>query len=97
MEIPLLNTFTLITSGFYITLSHLYFLNNFFSSTILIDLYFSIIQIFEYKNAYFYINDRIYGSIFFFFYQLDNSWNSRIINYFVNSNILFSFFFNSSY
>ena len=69
MEIPLLNTFTLITSGFYIALSHLYFLNNFFSksikalfSTILIGLYFSIIQIFEYKNAYFCINDRIYAS-----------------------------------
>ena len=30
IEIPLLNTFTWITSGFYITLSHLYILNNFF-------------------------------------------------------------------
>ncbi|KAF3419749.1 cytochrome c oxidase subunit 3 (mitochondrion) [Frieseomelitta varia] len=72
MEIPLLNTFTLITSGFYITLSHLYFLNNFFYksmkallSTILMGLYFSMIQMFEYMNSYFCINDSIYGSIFF--------------------------------
>lgn len=72
IEIPLLNTFTLITSGFYITLSHLYFLNNLFWKrlkslffTILIGLYFSFVQIFEYKNSYFCINDRIYGSIFF--------------------------------
>ncbi|KAF3430584.1 hypothetical protein E2986_12461 [Frieseomelitta varia] len=42
-KIPLSNTFTLITSGFCITLL----------PTILIGLYFSIIQIFEYKNAYF--------------------------------------------
>ncbi|KAF3429001.1 hypothetical protein E2986_12715 [Frieseomelitta varia] len=53
MEIPLLNTFTLITSGFYITIKALL-------STIVIGLYFSIIQIFEYKNAYSCINDRIY-------------------------------------
>ena len=72
IEIPLLNTFTLITSGFFITLSHLYSLNNLclkslmaLFSTILIGLYLSIIQIFEYENAYFCINDRIYGSIFF--------------------------------
>nr|YP_009115753.1 cytochrome c oxidase subunit III [Melipona scutellaris]AJC00748.1 cytochrome c oxidase subunit III [Melipona scutellaris] len=71
-EIPLLNTFTLITSGFFITLSHLYFLNNNFLKsmkmlmfTIMLGLYFSMIQIIEYKNAYFCINDSIYGSIFF--------------------------------
>lgn len=71
-EIPLLNTFTLIISGFFITLRHLYFLNNNFLKrikilifTIILGLYFSIIQIIEYKNAYFCINDRIYGSIFF--------------------------------
>lgn len=72
LEIPLLNTFTLITSGFFITLRHIYFLNNNFNLTknillitILLGLYFSFIQLIEYKNSYFCINDRIYGSIFF--------------------------------
>lgn len=72
LEIPLLNTFTLITSGFFITLRHLYFLNNNFSKrccsliyTIILGLYFSIIQLIEYQNSYFCLNDRIYGSIFF--------------------------------
>ena len=73
IEIPFLNTFTLITSGFFITLRHLYFLNNNFHErfyiliyTIILGLYFSIIQLIEYKNSDFCIKDRIYGLIFFY-------------------------------
>ena len=73
IEIPLLSTFTLITSGFFITLRHLYFLNNNFHErfyiliyTIILGLYFSIIQLIEYKNSDFCIKDRIYGLIFFY-------------------------------
>ncbi len=71
-EIPLLNTFTLVTSGFFVTLSHHYLIKNSIKSrikmltyTIVIGLYFSVVQLVEYKDSYFCFNDRIYGSIFF--------------------------------
>lgn len=72
IEIPLLNTFTLVTSGFFVTLSHLYLIKNNFTRrskililTITIGVYFSAVQIVEYFNSYFCFNDRVYGSIFF--------------------------------
>lgn len=71
-EIPLLNTITLITSGFFVTLRHLNLvmgkLENRLKTlfyTILMGLYFSMVQILEYFNAGFCLNDRVYGSIFF--------------------------------
>uniref|UniRef100_UPI003D567CBC cytochrome c oxidase subunit III n=1 Tax=Geniotrigona thoracica TaxID=395500 RepID=UPI003D567CBC len=71
-EIPLLNTFTLITSGFLVTLSHLYMIKNMMNKsllmllfTIIMGFYFSIIQLIEYNNSFFCFNDSIYGSIFF--------------------------------
>ncbi|KAF3426326.1 hypothetical protein E2986_13500, partial [Frieseomelitta varia] len=74
-EIPLLDTFTLITSGFFITLSHLYFLKDKFSKRtkilllFVIGLYFSIIQ----------IKMLIFNSwINFFFFVNRISWNSCI-------------------
>nr|DBA43473.1 TPA_asm: COX3 [Bombus bohemicus] len=72
MEIPLLNSITLILSGLMVTISHYYLLNNnmklsifYLMSTILLGIYFNIMQILEYKNSFFCINDSIYGSIFF--------------------------------
>nr|YP_009528957.1 cytochrome c oxidase subunit III [Apis andreniformis]AGI56720.1 cytochrome c oxidase subunit III [Apis andreniformis]AHC32070.1 Cytochrome c oxidase subunit III [Apis andreniformis]BBC54799.1 cytochrome oxidase subunit 3 [Apis andreniformis] len=71
-EIPLLNSFILVTSGFTVTLSHYYLINNnarlsknylFFS--IFLGVYFTILQSIEYMNSYFCFNDSIYGSIFF--------------------------------
>jgi cytochrome c oxidase subunit 3 len=71
-EIPLLNSIILIISGFTVTLRHYNTLNNKFKSriyiliiTIFLGFYFNSIQIFEYYNSFFCINDRIYGSIFF--------------------------------
>nr|DBA43577.1 TPA_asm: COX3 [Bombus fervidus] len=71
-EIPLLNSIILIMSGFTVTLSHYNTLNNKFKSsvymllmTIILGFYFNIMQVFEYYNSYFCINDSIYGSIFF--------------------------------
>nr|DBA43668.1 TPA_asm: COX3 [Bombus laesus] len=71
-EIPLLNSIILIMSGFTVTLSHYNMLNNKFylSSkmlfmTIILGFYFNFMQIFEYFNSFFCINDSIYGSIFF--------------------------------
>nr|YP_010892923.1 cytochrome c oxidase subunit III [Tetragonula iridipennis]WJQ22758.1 cytochrome c oxidase subunit III [Tetragonula iridipennis] len=71
-EIPLLNTLTLITSGFFVTLSHLNLVMNMLDKslktlfyTILMGLYFSVVQMLEYFNSGFCINDSVYGSIFF--------------------------------
>nr|DBA43564.1 TPA_asm: COX3 [Bombus haemorrhoidalis] len=71
-EIPLLNSIILISSGFTVTISHYNLLNNKYKSsilnliiTILLGFYFNTMQIFEYINSYFCINDSIYGSIFF--------------------------------
>ena len=71
-EIPLLNSIILIISGFTVTLRHYNLLNNKSKSriinlifTIILGFYFNIIQIFEYYNSFFCINDRIFGSIFY--------------------------------
>nr|DBA43720.1 TPA_asm: COX3 [Bombus superbus] len=71
-EIPLLNSIILISSGFTATLSHHYIMNNKLNlsifmlfNTIILGSYFNIMQMFEYYNSFFCINDSIYGSIFF--------------------------------
>nr|YP_010934958.1 cytochrome c oxidase subunit III [Bombus filchnerae]QTZ18839.1 cytochrome c oxidase subunit 3 [Bombus filchnerae]WKW52606.1 cytochrome c oxidase subunit 3 [Bombus filchnerae] len=71
-EVPLLNSIILILSGFTVTLSHYNMLNNKFNSsvnmlklTIVLGFYFNFMQIFEYYNSFFCINDSIYGSIFY--------------------------------
>lgn len=71
-DIPLLNSIILISSGFSITWSHYCIINNKLINfklrliiTIILGIYFSILQYIEYNEASFCINDRIYGSIFF--------------------------------
>nr|QHD26499.1 cytochrome c oxidase subunit III [Lepidotrigona flavibasis] len=71
-EIPLLNTFTLVTSGFLVTMSHQYLINNNMSKsmlllafTIFMGFYFSLMQMVEYNESYFCFNDSVYGSVFF--------------------------------
>nr|YP_009484710.1 cytochrome c oxidase subunit III [Apis dorsata]ARR27617.1 cytochrome c oxidase subunit III [Apis dorsata] len=71
-EIPLLNSFILVTSGFTVTLSHYFLIKNYFNLskmylmlTIFLGIYFTILQSIEYLNSYFCFNDSIYGSIFF--------------------------------
>lgn len=71
-EIPLLNTLILLTSGLTITWSHHSIIENNYSQsfqrlliTVILGIYFSILQGFEYYQAPFSISDGIYGSTFF--------------------------------
>nr|YP_005353013.1 cytochrome c oxidase subunit III [Philanthus triangulum]AET62613.1 cytochrome c oxidase subunit III [Philanthus triangulum]QNV11907.1 cytochrome c oxidase subunit III [Philanthus triangulum] len=71
-EIPMLNTLILLTSGFSLTWAHHSLIyNNLKESilsmkiTILLGFYFSSLQMFEYYNAPFSMNDSAFGSIFF--------------------------------
>lgn len=71
-QIPLLNTIILITSGITVTWAHHALLENNFTQitqrlllTIILGIYFTILQAYEYIEASFTIADRIYGSTFF--------------------------------
>nr|YP_010389925.1 cytochrome c oxidase subunit III [Ahlbergia ferrea]UPU96026.1 cytochrome c oxidase subunit III [Ahlbergia ferrea] len=71
-QIPLLNTIILISSGFTVTWAHHSLMENNYSQTtqslfitILLGIYFSILQAYEYIEAPFSIADSIYGSTFF--------------------------------
>nr|YP_010884436.1 cytochrome c oxidase subunit III [Adelges cooleyi]WIW75848.1 cytochrome c oxidase subunit III [Adelges cooleyi] len=72
MMIPLLNTIILLTSSFTITLTHFYLLNNKFKNskkyimlTIILSIYFLLLQMFEYNQAMFTFSDSIFGSSFY--------------------------------
>nr|YP_010554833.1 cytochrome c oxidase subunit III [Sternochetus olivieri]UYP50718.1 cytochrome c oxidase subunit III [Sternochetus olivieri] len=72
LEIPLLNTLILLSSGLTITWSHHSIMENNYSQslqslliTVLLGFYFTTLQIYEYKEAPFSISDGIYGSTFF--------------------------------
>nr|YP_009987523.1 cytochrome c oxidase subunit III [Chloriona tateyamana]QBZ37983.1 cytochrome c oxidase subunit III [Chloriona tateyamana] len=72
MEIPLLNTIILVSSGASITWAHQALMSKKFKQniksmifTIMLGLYFSFLQWWEYKNASFTISDSIFGSSFF--------------------------------
>jgi len=71
-QIPLLNTVILLTSGITITWSHHRLLNNNHYQiilrlilTVILGVYFTCLQIYEYIEAPFSIADSIYGSTFF--------------------------------
>lgn len=70
--IPLLNTIILLTSGISITWAHHRLINNNYKQlfyrlliTIILGIYFSLLQLFEYLEASFNISDSSYGSTFF--------------------------------
>nr|AXS66005.1 cytochrome c oxidase subunit 3 [Cucujoidea sp. 36 KM-2017] len=72
MEIPLLNTLILLTSGLTATWAHHSLMeNNYFQAkqslmlTVLLGIYFTILQGYEYIEAPFTIADSVYGSSFF--------------------------------
>nr|YP_009937442.1 cytochrome c oxidase subunit III [Trigonopterus porg]QNT26965.1 cytochrome c oxidase subunit 3 [Trigonopterus porg] len=72
LEIPLLNTLILLSSGLSITWSHHSMMENNFSQsikslmiTVTLGFYFTILQMYEYKEASFTMADSIYGSTFF--------------------------------
>nr|AZL35846.1 cytochrome c oxidase subunit III [Ectemnonotum fruhstorferi] len=72
LSIPLLNTMILLSSGMTITWSHHSLINNNYNQatqsmfiTILLGIYFSMLQLYEYIESPFTISDSIYGSTFF--------------------------------
>lgn len=72
IEIPLLNTLILLTSGVTVTWSHHRIINSNFRKakialliTILLGIYFTSLQVWEYWLSIFTISDSIYGSTFF--------------------------------
>nr|YP_009658969.1 cytochrome c oxidase subunit III [Altica fragariae]QCC71332.1 cytochrome c oxidase subunit 3 [Altica fragariae]QCC71345.1 cytochrome c oxidase subunit 3 [Altica fragariae]QCP68667.1 cytochrome c oxidase subunit 3 [Altica fragariae] len=72
LEIPLLNTIILLTSGLTVTWAHHSLMENDYKQTlqsliftVLLGIYFSILQGYEYLEAPFSIADSIYGSSFF--------------------------------
>ena len=72
LRVPLLNTAILLASGFTVTWTHHALLSNNritalirLSMTIILGIYFTLLQIIEYIEATFTIADRVYGSIFF--------------------------------
>nr|ALO70672.1 cytochrome c oxidase subunit 3 [Lucifotychus sp. 1 EF-2015] len=72
LQIPLLNTLILLTSGLTVTWAHHSLMENNFTQTtqsltltVMLGLYFSMLQLYEYIEAPFTISDSIYGSSFF--------------------------------
>nr|WRK67304.1 cytochrome c oxidase subunit 3 [Nemopterinae gen. 1 sp. 1 YZ-2023a] len=72
IEIPLLNTVILLSSGITITWAHHSLMNNNYTQTaqglfftIMLGLYFTLLQAYEYIEAPFTIADSVYGSTFF--------------------------------
>nr|UPL65369.1 cytochrome c oxidase subunit III [Nithecus jacobaeae] len=72
MEIPLLNTMILLSSGLSVTWAHHSIMNNMYNQTkyglmmtVILGILFTILQAYEYKEASFCISDSIYGSTFF--------------------------------
>nr|APX40530.1 cytochrome c oxidase subunit 3 [Chaetocnema tibialis] len=72
IEIPLLNTLILLTSGLTVTWAHHSLMENNFKQTmqsliltVILGIYFSVLQSYEYMEASFTISDSIYGSTFF--------------------------------
>ena len=71
-SVPLLNTVILLTRGITVTWAHHSIINNFFNKsiislviTVLLGVYFMLIQYVEYCEASFSISDGIYGTTFF--------------------------------
>nr|YP_010426652.1 cytochrome c oxidase subunit III [Aoria nigripes]USM11438.1 cytochrome c oxidase subunit 3 [Aoria nigripes] len=72
LEIPLLNTIILLTSGLTVTWAHHSLIENNFNQalqslmmTVILGIYFTILQGYEYIEAPFTIADSVYGSSFF--------------------------------
>nr|AIW06295.1 cytochrome c oxidase subunit III [Curculionidae sp. MT-2014] len=72
LEIPLLNTLILLTSGLTVTWAHHSIMENNYTQsiqglaiTVLLGFYFTLLQAYEYLEAPFTISDSVYGSTFF--------------------------------
>lgn len=71
-HIPLINRIILITSGSFVTWSHFCIINRRYSNsiksllaTITLGWIFRVLQIYEYFNTQFSLNDNVYGSVFY--------------------------------
>nr|YP_009244981.1 cytochrome c oxidase subunit III [Endoclita signifer]AMR73725.1 cytochrome c oxidase subunit III [Endoclita signifer] len=71
-QIPLLNTIILLTSGITVTWAHYALMSNNFTQTtqglfftVILGIYFTLLQAYEYYEAPFTIADSVYGSTFF--------------------------------
>lgn len=72
LNVPLVNTIILLTSGVSITIAHLFLVSNYrflffyyLFLTLVLALSFSFFQFLEYSNSFFCISDGVFGSIFF--------------------------------
>nr|YP_009995251.1 cytochrome c oxidase subunit III [Ochthebius puncticollis]QNP09641.1 cytochrome c oxidase subunit 3 [Ochthebius puncticollis] len=72
IQIPLLNTLILLTSGLTVTWAHHSLMENNYTQTkqsllmtVILGIYFTMLQAYEYMEASFTISDAIYGSSFF--------------------------------
>nr|ALO76151.1 cytochrome c oxidase subunit 3 [Anobiinae sp. GENSP01] len=72
IQIPLLNTLILLTSGLSVTWAHHSLMENNFNQTfqglmitIILGIYFTLLQAYEYMESTFAISDSVYGSSFF--------------------------------
>nr|AND96569.1 cytochrome c oxidase subunit 3 [Tiniocellus sarawacus] len=72
LQIPLLNTLILLTSGLTVTWAHHSLIENEYNQglqslclTVILGMYFTILQAYEYIEAPFTISDSVYGSSFF--------------------------------
>nr|AEP27546.1 cytochrome c oxidase subunit III [Hypera postica] len=72
LNIPLLNTLILVTSGLTVTWTHHSIMENNYTQsiqslllTVILGIYFTILQAYEYYEAPFTISDSVYGSTFF--------------------------------
>nr|YP_009441791.1 cytochrome c oxidase subunit III [Pelecotoma fennica]AOY39362.1 cytochrome c oxidase subunit 3 [Pelecotoma fennica] len=72
LQIPLLNTLILITSGLSVTWAHHNLMENNFKATmrsliitVILGMYFTILQAYEYQEASFSISDSAYGATFY--------------------------------
>nr|YP_009935549.1 cytochrome c oxidase subunit III [Prosopocoilus astacoides]QNS37128.1 cytochrome c oxidase subunit III [Prosopocoilus astacoides]UTM10019.1 cytochrome c oxidase subunit III [Prosopocoilus astacoides castaneus] len=72
LQIPLLNTLILLSSGLTVTWAHHSLIENNFNQTaqglaltVILGIYFTLLQAYEYKEAPFTIADAVYGSSFF--------------------------------
>nr|AND96634.1 cytochrome c oxidase subunit 3 [Drepanocerus kirbyi] len=72
LQIPLLNTLILLTSGLTVTWAHHSLIENNYTQTlqgllltVILGIYFTILQAYEYMEAPFSISDSVYGSSFF--------------------------------
>lgn len=72
LNVPLINTLTLLRSGLTVTLSHFFLISGnsknfkfYLFISILLGIFFSFLQIMEYKSSFFGINDGSFGTVFF--------------------------------